>query len=57
MIAVDSDSTFSKSLLFRDVRIESLFHSGDVDEQRIDKFDVDDEYDCKKDFALNHDSV
>ena len=57
MIAVDSDGTFSKSLLFRDVRIESLFHYGDVDEQRIDEFDVDDEYDCEEGFALNHDTV
>ena len=52
MIAVDSDDTFSKSLFFRDVRIESLFHSGDVDE-----FNVDDEYDYEKAFALNHDTV
>ena len=51
-IAVDSDDTFSKSLFFRDVRIESLFHSGDVDE-----FNVDDEYDYEKAFALNHDTV
>ena len=28
----DSDATFSKSLFFRVVRIESLFHFGDVDE-------------------------
>ena len=33
VIVVNSDDTFSKSLFFRDVRIESLFHSGDVDEQ------------------------
>ena len=52
VIAVDSDDTFSKSLFFRDVRIESLFHSGDVDE-----FNVDDEYDYEKAFALNHDTV
>ena len=45
VIAVDSDDIFSKSLFFRDVRIEPLFHSGDVDEQRVDKFTVDDEYD------------
>ena len=57
VIAVDSDGTFSKSLFFRDVRIESLFHSGDVDEQRVDEFDVDDEYDCEEAFALNHDIV
>ena len=54
MIAVDSDGTFSKSLFFRDVRIESLLHSGDVDEQRVDEFDVDDEYDCEEAFTLNH---
>ena len=52
VIAVDSDDTFSKSMFFRDVRIESLFHSGDVDE-----FNVDDEYDYEKAFALNHDTV
>ena len=57
VIAVDSDDTFSKSLFFRDVRIESLFHSGDVDEQRVDKFTVDDEYDYEEVFALNHDTV
>ena len=44
VIAVDSDHTFSKSLFFRDVRIESLFHSGDADEQWVDEFNVDDEY-------------
>ena len=27
VIAVDSDDTFPKSLFFRDVRIQSLFHS------------------------------
>ena len=32
-IVVDSDDTFSKSMFFRDVRIESLFHSGDVDDE------------------------
>ena len=52
VIAVDSDDTFSKSMFFRDVRIESLFRSGDVDE-----FNVDDEYDYEKAFALNHDTV
>ena len=52
VIAVDSDDTFSKSLFFRDVRIESLFHSGDADEQR-----VDDEYDYEEAFALNYDTV
>ena len=57
VIAVDSDDIFSKSLFFRDVRIESLFHSGDVDEQRVDKFTVDDEYDYGEVFALNHDTV
>ena len=46
MIVDDSDSTFSKSLFFRDVRIESLFHSDDVNEQRVDKFDFEDECDC-----------
>ena len=51
-IVVDSDDTFSKSMFFRDVRIEPLFHSGDVDE-----FNVDDEYDYEKAFALNHDTV
>ena len=56
-IAVDSDDTFSKSLFFRDVRIESLFHSGNFDGQTVDKFDVDVEYDCKEAFALNHDTV
>ena len=45
VIAVGSDDTFSKSLFFRDARIESLFHSGDIDEQRVDEFNVDDEYD------------
>ena len=34
-----------------------MFHSGDVDEQRVDEFDVDDEYDCEEAFALNHDTV
>ena len=57
VIAFDSDDTFSKSLFFRDVRIESLFHSGDVDEERVDGFDVDDGYDCEEAFALNHDMV
>ena len=57
VIAVDSDDTFSKSLFFRDVRIESLFHSGDVDGQIVDEFDVDDEYDCEEVFALNHGTV
>ena len=57
MITVDSDDTFSKSLFFRDVRIESLFHSGDIDDQRVDEFDVDDEYDCEEAFALNHDTM
>ena len=57
VIAVDSDGTFSKSLFFRDVRIESLFHSGHLDEQRVDEFDVDDEYDCEEAFALNHDTM
>ena len=52
VIVVDSDDTFSKSLFFRDVRIESLFHSGDADEQR-----VDDEYDYEEAFALNYDTV
>ena len=45
MIAVDSDDTFSKSWFFGDVQIESLFRSDDVDEQRVDEFNVDDEYD------------
>ena len=57
VIAVDSDDTFSKSLFFRDVRIESLFHSGDADEQRVDEFNVDDEYDYEEAFALNYDTV
>ena len=57
VIAVDSDGTFSKSLFFRDVRIESFFHSGGVDEQRVDEFNVDDEYDCEEAFAVNHDTV
>ena len=57
MIAVDSDGTFSKSLFFRDVRIESIFHSGHLDEQRVDEFDVDDEYDGEEAFALNHDMM
>ena len=48
MIAVDSDDTFSKSLFSRDVRVESLFHSGNVDKQRIDEFNVDDEYDYEE---------
>ena len=48
MIAVDSDDTFSKSLFSRDVRMESLFHSGNVDKQRIDEFNVDDEYDYEE---------
>ena len=34
-----------------------MFHSGDVDEQRVDEFDVDDECDCEEAFALNHDIV
>ena len=45
VIAVDSDDTFSKSWFFGDVQIESLFRSDDVDEQRVDEFNVDDEYD------------
>ena len=57
VIAVDSHGTFSKSLFFRDVRKESLFHSGDVDEQIVDEFDVDDEYDCEEVFTLNHGTV
>ena len=57
MIPVDSDGTFSKSLFFRDVRIESLFHSGDIDDQRVDEFDVDDEYVCEDAFALNYDTM
>ena len=44
-------------MFFRDVRIESLFHSGHLDEQRVDEFDVDDEYDCEEAFALNHDTI
>ena len=44
-------------MFFRDVRIESFFHSGDVDEQRVDEFNVDDEYDCEEAFAVNHDTV
>ena len=44
-------------MFFRDVRIESFFHSGGVDEQRVDEFNVDDEYDCEEAFAVNHDTV
>ena len=57
MIVDDIDGTFSKSLFFRDVRIESLFHSDDVNEQRVDKLDFEDECDCEVAFALNHDTV
>ena len=57
MIAVDSDGTFSKSFFFRNVRIESLFDSDDVNEQRVDEFDFEDEYHCEEAFALNHDTV
>ena len=57
VIAIDSDGTFSKSLFFRDVRIESLFHSNDVNEQRVDEFDFEDECDCEEAFALNHNTV
>ena len=57
MIAVDSDGTFSKSFFFRDVRIESLFDSDGVNEQRVDEFDFEDEYDCEEAVALNHDTV
>ena len=44
-------------MFFRDVRIESLSYSGHLDEQRVDEFDVDDEYDCEEAFALNHDTM
>ena len=57
VIAVDSDDTFSKSWFFGDVQIESLFRSDDVDEQRVDEFNVDDEYDYQEAFALNYDTV
>ena len=44
-------------MFFRDVRIKSLFHSGDVGEQGVDEFNVDDKYDCEEAFALNHDTA
>ena len=48
---------FQSHFFFRDVRIESFFHSSDFDGERVDEFDVDDEYDCEEAFALNHDTV
>ena len=34
-----------------------MLHSGDVDEQRVDEFNVDNKYDYEEAFALNHDAV
>ena len=34
-----------------------MFDSDDVNEQRVDEFDFEDEYDCEQAVALNHDTV